>query len=68
MLNKSSDKGHFGLVPVFQSTLLEFLHLEPAAPMQGLVHDYTQVGSLSYLGVNPLRHLVLVLWYFLKHI
>lgn len=45
MLNTSSDKGHFGLVPVFQSTLLEFLHLEPAAPMQGLVHDYTQVGS-----------------------
>lgn len=39
MLNKSSDKEYFGLVPVFQSTLLEFLHLEPAASMQGLVHD-----------------------------
>lgn len=67
MLNKSSDKRHFGLVPVLQSTLLEFLHSVPAAPMKGLVCHYTQAGSLSYLGVNPLTHLFLGLRCFLTH-
>lgn len=55
MLNKSRDKGHFGLVPVLGGTLLVFLHSVSATPREGWVHDYTQATSLSYLGVNPLN-------------
>lgn len=67
MLNKSSDKGHSGLVPVFQGTLLVFLHLVSAI-LEGLVRDYIQAGFLSYFGVNPPTILFLVLGCFVTHL